>query len=446
MGTWSLDSWKKKNAKQQPIYDDQVALANATQRLSKLPPLVTSWEIERLKEQLAHASEGKTFLLQGGDCSESLDDCQTDSIVRHLKVHMQMSLVLMYKSMKPVIRLGRIAGQYAKPRSKDTETRGEISLPVYRGDIVNRIGFTADDRKPNPELLLRGYERAALTLNFIRGLCAGGFADLHHPENWDLGFVSKGDQHADYQKMVEQIGDALQFMETVAETSINQLETVEFFTSHEGLHLNYEASQTRMVPRRDGFYNLSTHFPWIGDRTRELEGAHIEYFRGICNPIGLKVGPSMDPDELVRVAEVLNPENESGRLTLIHRFGEAKIGDCLPPLVRAIQKSGQKVLWCSDPMHGNTFATDEGLKTRHTDQIEGELLKAFQIHRAEGSILGGVHLELTGDDVTECVGGKRGLKEGDLQRAYKSQVDPRLNYEQAMEVAFLIADQITKRS
>ncbi len=447
MENWSIDSWKSKTAKQQPAYEDQNALEDATGRLSNLPPLVTSWEIENLKSQLAMASRGEAFLLQGGDCSESLHDCETDSLVRHLKVLMQMSLVLMYGSMKPVVRVGRIAGQYAKPRSNETETIDGKTLPVYRGDIVNHAQFDDQSRRPDPELLLKGYERSALTLNFIRGLCGGGFADLHHPENWDLGYVSSSNdsKQQDYQKMVHKIGDALRFMETVAQFSISKLETVEFFTSHEGLHLIYEQSQTRPVPRREGFYNLSTHFPWIGDRTRQLDGAHIEYFRGISNPIGLKVGPTMDPKELVKIANVLNPQNEPGRLTLIHRFGADNIEKSLPPLIEAIQENQQNVLWCSDPMHGNTFSAENGKKTRHLEQIERELVSAFKVHREQGSILGGVHLELTGDDVTECIGGARGLKESDLQRAYKSQVDPRLNYEQAMEIAFMISEEISKK-
>lgn len=441
---WTPDSWRQKIAKQQPVYQDQEHLQDVLARLAKLPPLVTSWEIESLKSNLAAAAAGDAFVIQGGDCSESLDDCSTDSIVRNLKVLMQMSLVLMYRSMKPVVRIGRIAGQYAKPRSSDTETRDGVTLPVYRGDIINRSGFTEKERQPDPELLLRGYERSALTLNFLRALCAGGFADLHHPENWDLGYVSQSRDSERYQQLVESIGQALQFMETVAEASISQLDRVDVFTSHEGLHLTYEQSQTRRVPRRDGYYNLSTHFPWIGDRTRDLDGAHVEYFRGIANPIGLKVGPSMTPEELPVICEALNPENESGRLMLIHRFGADKIEQHLPPLIKAIQKAGTNVVWCSDPMHGNTFATDSGIKTRQVNKIGDELLRAFDIHRTEGSILAAAHLELTGDNVTECVGGARGLTEQDLKKAYRSQVDPRLNYEQAMEISFLIAEQIRK--
>lgn len=433
-------------AAQQPVYEDKAALEGVLSHLSSLPPLVTSWEIDSLKSQLAAAARGEAFLLQGGDCSETLEDCRTESIVRNLKVLMQMSLVLMYSSMKRVIRVGRLAGQYAKPRSADTETRDGVTLPVYRGDIVNRSGFTADERRPNPELLLRGYERSALTLNFVRALCSGGFADLHHPENWELGFVRESktsEQFSKYREMVSKIGDSLRFMEAVHGMAINQLNSVEVFSSHEGLHLFYEEAQTRNVPRREGFFNLSTHFPWIGERTRALDGAHIEYFRGIANPIGVKVGPAMKPDELKQLIDALSPIDEPGRLTLIHRFGADKIAASLPHLIRAVQETGKTVLWCCDPMHGNTFASEYGKKTRDYDTIVSEIRDAFAIHRAEGSLLGGIHLELTGDDVTECVGGARGLTEADLGRAYKSAVDPRLNYEQAMEIAFLIAEELS---
>ncbi len=437
---WTPTSWQKKLITQQPIYKDQAKLDETLARLAKLPPLVTSWEIESLKSQLADASEGKAFLLQGGDCSESLDDCETDSIVRNLKVLVQMSFVLVYGSMKKVIRVGRIAGQYAKPRSSDTETRDGVTLPVYRGDIINRSGFTESDRTADPELLLRGYERAALTLNFIRGLSVGGFADMHHPENWNLEFATDSPRARQYHEMIQSISNSLNFMEAVLGTSISQSKTIDFFTSHEALHLSYEQAQTRRVPRREGWYNMSTHLPWIGYRTRDINGAHVEYFKGISNPIGIKVGPKFEPAELVELVKILNPENERGRITLIHRFGADEVSKCLPPIVEAIQEAELKVLFCADPMHGNTFSTNSGIKTRSFEKIASELEQAFQIHGKLGSILGGVHLELTGDDVTECIGGAGNLAEPDLERAYKSSVDPRLNYDQAMELAFSIAD------
>ncbi|MEL7496505.1 MAG: 3-deoxy-7-phosphoheptulonate synthase class II [Planctomycetota bacterium] len=437
---WSPKSWQSKLIKQQPVYPDADKLQETLKRLAKLPPLVTSWEIERLKLQLAEAAEGRAFLLQGGDCSESLDDCETDSIVRNLKVLIQMSFVLIHASMKKVIRVGRIAGQYAKPRSNDTETRDGVTLPVYRGDIINRSGFTESDRTADPELLLRGYERAALTLNFIRGLSVGGFADMHQPENWNLDFASDSPRAKQYREMLQSITESLNFMEAVLGTSIAASKSIDFFTSHEGLHLSYEQAQTRRVPRREGWYNMSTHFPWIGYRTRDIKGAHVEYFRGIENPMGIKVGPKFIPSELVELIKVLNPRNEQGRITLIHRFGSDQIAESLPPIIEAIQDAELNVLFCSDPMHGNTFSTNSGIKTRSFEKIASELEQAFQIHAKSGSILGGVHLELTGDNVTECIGGAGNLAEPDLERAYKSQVDPRLNYDQAMEIAFRIAE------
>ena len=442
INNWTPGSWQQKSALQQPNYRDEEELQDVLQRLAKLPPLVTSWEIESLKSQLAEAAEGKAFLLQGGDCSESLDDCDNDSIVRNLKVLMQMSFVLIYGGMKKVVRVGRVAGQYAKPRSNDTETRDGVTLDVYRGDIVNRSGFSEADRKPDPELLLRGYERAALTLNFIRALCGGGFADLHHPENWTLDFVGDNAQAEKYHKMVSAITDSLKFMEIVRGAEFRSSGSVDVFTSHEGLHLNYEQAQTRRVPRRDGWYNMSTHFPWIGYRTRDVKGAHVEYFRGISNPIGIKVGPKFEPDELVNLIQSLNPNDELGRITLIHRYGVSDVADRLPVILNAITDAKLRVLHTCDPMHGNTFSTNSGIKTRSFDKILEEVQKQFKIHRDHGTILGGIHLELTGDNVTECIGGQAQIGEPDLARAYKSAVDPRLNHDQAMELAFLIADQL----
>lgn len=441
---WSPSSWRVKPAAQQPVYPDDRALADVLAQLSALPPLVTSWEVEALKGHLAGAARGECFLLQGGDCAESFEDCESGIIANKLKILLQMSLVLVHGSRKRVIRVGRFAGQYAKPRSANTETQGDITLWTYRGDMINSTGFTEADRRPNPELLLRAYERAALTLNFIRSLVDGGFADLHHPDYWDLGFVTHSPRAAEYQKIVESIGESLRFMETLADGHLGEIRRVDFFTSHEGLHLAYEEAQTRRVPRRPGWYNLSTHLPWIGDRTRNLDGAHVEYFRGLSNPIGVKVGPSMKPEELIALTDVLNPENEPGRLTIIHRFGMAKITPHLPALIDAVRRAGKVVLWCCDPMHGNTETTKEGFKTRNFDNILSELDQAFEIHSEAGSILGGVHFELTGENVTECIGGARGLGAADLSKAYKTRVDPRLNYEQALEMALHIARRMAR--
>jgi len=439
MADWSPTSWQERPTLQQPVYPDAVRVEGVLRDLSSLPPLVTSWEIERLKAQLAEAARGESFLLQGGDCAESFADCTSESITNKLKILLQMSLVLVHGARRRVIRVGRFAGQYAKPRSENLEERDGVILPSYRGDLINRSPFTLADRTPDPELLLRGYERAALTINFIRALIEGGFADLHHPEYWDLSWV-KHSPHADeYRRRVAAIRDSLQFFESLAGSQAGEIRRVDYFTSHEGLHLLYEQAQTRRVPRRAGWYNLSTHFPWLGMRTAQLGGAHVEYFRGISNPIAVKVGSAMTPTGLVELADVLDPYREPGRLTFIHRFGHKKIADGLPPLVEAVRRAGRTVLWVCDPMHGNTEAVASGLKTRRFDHILSELQQAFDLHEELGSYLGGVHFELTGEDVTECMGGARGVTEEDLQRAYRSQVDPRLNYEQALEMALLIA-------
>jgi 3-deoxy-7-phosphoheptulonate synthase len=441
---WTPSSWKDRPALQQPAYPDARALEEALARLARLPPLVTSWEVEALKAELALAARGERFLLQGGDCSESFEECQPGIIANQLKVLLQMSLVLVHGTRRRVIRVGRFAGQYAKPRSADTETRGGLTLPSYRGDIINRAGFSEAERTPDPQLLLEGYKLSALTLNFIRSLAAGGFADLHHPENWDLGFVRHSSLAEEYGAMVRSIGESLRFMEAVTGTPIEELSRVDFYSSHEALHLLYETALTRRVPRRPGWYNLSTHFPWIGDRTHAASGAHVEYCRGLRNPLGVKVGPSTSPEELAEVLDLLHPADEPGRLTLIHRFGAERISRCLPPLVEAVRRSGKTVLWCSDPMHGNGETTRSGVKTRNFSSIISELEQAFEIHRECGSVLGGVHFELTGEDVTECIGGARGLTEADLSRAYRSQVDPRLNCEQALEMAMRIARHLAK--
>jgi 3-deoxy-7-phosphoheptulonate synthase len=436
---WHPASWRSKPAAQQPPYPNAAALDAALTQLARLPPLVTSWEIENLRHQLADASRGERFLLQGGDCSENFQDCESDSIASKLKILLQMSLVLVHSSRKPVIRVGRFAGQYAKPRSADLETRDGLTLPAYRGDMVNALGFTAAERIPDPTLLLRAYERSALTLNFIRSLIDGGFADLHHPEYWELGFVQRSPLAAEYTRMVESIGESLRFMETLTGSPIASMQRVDFFASHEGLVLAYEQAQTRRVPRREGWYNLSTHFPWIGNRTRALDGAHLEYFRGIQNPIAIKIGPPITPEDALALCDLLNPRNEPGRLTFILRFGAARIEAGLPPIVHAVQRAGRSVLWCCDPMHGNTESTASGFKTRRFEKILAELETCARILHHADAPLGGVHFELTGDNVTECIGGASGVTEADLASAYRTQVDPRLNYEQSLEMALLLA-------
>ncbi|WP_373372057.1 class II 3-deoxy-7-phosphoheptulonate synthase [Nannocystis radixulma] len=436
---WSLTSWHSRLALQQPEYPSAAALEAVMRQLGRLPPLVTSGEIEALRSQLAEAARGDRFLLQGGDCAEQFAECDAEVIAGKLKILLQMSLVLVHGAKKRVIRVGRFAGQYAKPRSEQVEARNGVELPVYRGDLINGVAFEPAARTPDPERLLRGYERAALTLNFIRALIDGGFADLHHPEYWDLEWVHHSPLAAEYQRLAESIGDSLRFMETLSGERVGQTTRVDFFTSHEGLHLLYEQAQTRQVPQREGWYNLSTHLPWIGMRTSQIGGAHVEYFRGIANPIAVKVGPGTTPEGLLELAAVLDPGNEPGRLTLIHRFGARAIARGLPPLLQAVEQAGRRVLWVCDPMHGNTERTAEGFKTRKFEHILGELEQAFDLHQRAGTCLGGVHVELTGENVTECMGGARNLSEGDLGRAYRSFVDPRLNYEQALELAMLIA-------
>ena len=436
---WTPDSWQRRPAAQQPRYADAAGLARVLAELSRLPPIVVSWEIDQLKEELAAAQRGERFLLQGGDCAEGFSDCESTIIARKLKILLQMSLVLLHGLKKPVIRVARMAGQYAKPRSSETETRDGVTLPCYRGDIINRAAFTPVDREPDPELLMRGYERAALTLNFVRALVDGGFTDLHHPEYWDLGFMQHAPLKDAYQKIVNSIGDSLDFFEAISGGPIHEMSQMRFYSSHEGLHLLYEQAQTRYLPRRERWYNLSTHMPWIGMRTATPDGAHVEYFRGIANPIGVKVSASTDAASLGELTPILNPAGEPGRLTLIHRFGAGQIERALPGMIQAVRDSGQQVLWVCDPMHGNTETTPQGVKTRRFENILSEVDAAFRIHEESGSILGGVHFELTGDDVTECTGGARGLSDGDLARAYRTTVDPRLNYEQALELAMLIA-------
>ena len=435
---WSPTSWQTRTAGHQPLYADNKRLEQVLRTLGKLPQIVTWGEIERLKAQLGEAARGERFVLQGGDCAERFEDCTPTAIANKLKILLQMSLVLVHGLQKRVVRIGRIAGQYAKPRSAETETRAGLTLPSYRGDLINRPDFSRDDREPDPELMLRGYERAAMTLNYVRALVNGGFADLHHPEYWDLDFVRESPLESDYRQILRNVLDSLGFMETVAGKPWDESDRVDFYTSHEGLHLPYEQALTGFVEEAGHWYNLSTHFPWIGMRTAHADGAHVEYFRGVANPVGVKLGPGMEPSAIARVVETLNPANEPGRLTLIHRFGAEHVEQCLPAAIEAVRQTGIGVLWISDPMHGNTETTSSGIKTRRFERILAELEASFRIHAEHSSILGGVHFELTGEDVTECTGGARGLKEADLARAYMSEVDPRLNYEQALEMAMRI--------
>ena len=441
---WQPASWQAREAKQQAKYVDQAELQSALDDLSELPPLVTSWEILTLKKQIAEAQAGDRFFLQGGDCAESFAECNSEVITNRLKVLLQMSLALTHGLQKPVVRVGRFAGQYAKPRSSDNETRGEVTLPSYRGDLVNSSEFTATARRPDPQRLIQAHASSAMTMNFVRALVDGGFADFHHPEYWNLSWVEHSPLADEFHRLADSLGRAVNFMETISGRKAGSLRRVDFYTSHEALHLHYEQALTRIVPRQEGWFNLTTHFPWIGMRTADVDGAHVEYFKGIRNPLGIKVGPTASASQLEQLLKILNPENEAGRIVLIHRMGAAKIEAKLPPLIRAVQDTGSPVLWICDPMHGNTETTASGIKTRRFRNIMAEMETAIELHHQNGSHLGGAHLELTGENVTECTGGARNLDEADLEKAYKSIVDPRLNYEQALELSMLIVSKFNK--
>lgn len=436
---WSPTSWKEKPVKQLPDYPDQKELEQSYEMLKDLPPLVTSWEIDALKNKLADISDGNGFLLQGGDCAESFDATKAPKIVNMVKVLLQMSFILIHEMGIPVLRVGRIAGQYAKPRSNDFETVNGKEIHNYRGDLINGFESESGIRTPDPQRLIEGYHKAGLTLNFLRALSDEGFADLHHPEQWELDFMRNNEYYAEYEDMVSSITKAVKFVEAIAPDTFTTLQKVDFYTSHEALNLYYDSAQTRPVPRKAGHFNLSAHMVWVGNRTRNLDGAHVEYFRGINNPVGIKIGPPFEIDETLKLIETLNPTHEKGKIVLITRFGKDVIEKELPELIQAVRREGFPVVWSSDPMHGNTFSTDGGIKTRNFDDIISELRSAFEIHRSEGSYLGGVHLELTGDNVTECVGGAKGLEENELNRNYETFCDPRLNYEQSLEMAFLVA-------
>jgi 3-deoxy-7-phosphoheptulonate synthase len=440
MQTWSPMSWLQQEYLQAASYADEAHLNKVVEQLRVLPPLVTSSEIKQLKKEIARAGQGEAFILQGGDCAESFNDCRSEVISNKLKIMLQMSLILVHGLRKPIIRVGRIAGQYAKPRSSDFETLNGITLPCYRGDLINSPLFTQEAREPNPNFLLQAYHCSASTLNFIRSLLDSGFADLHHPQRWDLSFVEHSKQKEEYQTLVKSIANALDFLNTIDGVQSSNLSKVEFYTSHEALHLHYEEALTRQL--NDGlWYNLSTHLPWIGMRTAHIDSAHLEFLRGVQNPIGIKIGPSATPEWLEELLIRINPQREEGRLLLYTRLGATEISRLLPPLIEKVQETTIPVTWSCDPMHGNTEITSDGIKTRHFDKILSELNQALEIHHHLGSHLGGVHFELTGDNVTECIGGARGLSAEDLKKAYHSLVDPRLNYEQSIEMALQLCKQ-----
>ncbi|MFT3726617.1 MAG: 3-deoxy-7-phosphoheptulonate synthase class II [Terricaulis sp.] len=442
---WNPNGWRNKPAKHIPTdYPDAGKLAAVEQQLRSYPPLVFAGEARNLKARLADVAEGRSFLLQGGDCAESFKEFHPDNIRDTFRTLMAMSIVLTFAGSKSVVKVGRIAGQFGKPRSSQTETRNGVTLPSYRGDNINDMEFTPEGRTPDPERLLKAYAQSASTLNLIRAFANGGYADLHNVHRWMVGFVADSPQGKRYQELADRISEAIDFMEACGITpqSVPQVRQVDVYTSHEALLLGYEEAMTRVDSTSGDWYDTSAHFVWIGDRTRQLDGAHVEFARGIKNPIGLKCGPSLEPDDLLRLIDVLNPANEPGRLTLIARFGADKVEAGLPKLVRAVTKEGRKVVWSCDPMHGNTFETATGYKTRPFDRILAEVRHFMNILPVEGAYPGGVHVEMTGQQVTECLGGASAVTEEDLSSRYHTHCDPRLNGQQALDLAFLIAENL----
>ncbi len=439
---WSPSSWRAHPIEQQPEWPDPVRLKAALGRLASNPPLVFAGEARALMRRLADVGAGRAFLLQGGDCAESFAELAADSIRDTLKVLLQMAAILTFGAQCPVVKVGRVAGQFAKPRTRPTETIDGRELPIYRGDIINGIEPTLEARTPDPERMIRAYSQSASTLNLLRAFASGGFADLHQVQRWNLDFVARSPQGERYRALAERLEDTLRFMEACGITSETtpQLREIELYTSHEALLLEYEEALTRVDSLTGRWYDVSAHMLWIGERTRRPEGAHVEYMRGIANPIGLKCGPSMTGDDLLRLIDALDPENLPGRLTLIARMGAEKVRETLPPLVRAVKQAGRNVVWACDPMHGNTFTSSTGFKTRHVERILDEVRGFFEVHRAEGTVPGGVHFEMTGRDVTECVGGGQDISEAGLSDRYLTHCDPRLNGTQSLELAFMIVE------
>jgi 3-deoxy-7-phosphoheptulonate synthase len=443
---WSLESWRGLPIRQVPGYADETALKRVEGTLRNYPPLVFAGEARRLQDRLAAVSQGKAFLLLGGDCAESFAEFHPNNIRDMFKVLLQMAVVLTFGSAVPVVKVGRMAGQFAKPRSSDVEKQGDVTLPSYRGDIINSLEFDAAGREPDPARMIQAYSQSAATLNLLRAFAQGGYADLHRVHAWNQDFVADSAQGERYRELADRLTETLNFMEACGLTSETtpQIRETEFYTAHEGLFLSYEEAMTRVDSTTDQWYDCSAHLVWIGDRTRQLDGAHVEFMRGIKNPIGMKCGPTLEPDDLLRLIDRLNPKNAPGRLTLITRVGAEKVEEKLPPLIRAVEREGKKVVWCIDPMHGNTITAANGLKTRPFDRILAELHGAFAVHAAEGSHAGGVHFELTGQNVTECTGGAQGISEEALSERYLTHCDPRLNASQALELAFEIAEALKK--
>ncbi|WP_341205726.1 3-deoxy-7-phosphoheptulonate synthase class II [uncultured Psychrosphaera sp.] len=442
MSIWTPDGWRNFPIQQQPTYKDQTLLSNVEQQLQSFPPLVFAEETRELHRQLGEVAEGRGFVLQGGDCAESFADFNAANIRDTFKVMLQMAVVLTFGGKVPVTKIARVAGQYAKPRSADLETIDGVSLPSYRGDNVNSFEFTPEAREPDPNRLITAYHHSASTLNLLRAFAQGGLADLHQVNRWNMSFVASNPNRERYQHLADRIKETLEFMEVIGLTSETtpSIKETQLFTSHEALLLNYEQALTRRDHLSGNWYDCSAHMLWIGERTRQLDHAHMEFFKGIHNPVGVKVGPSMDQDDLIRMIDAINPNNEAGRLTLITRMGADVLAEKLPALVRKVESEGRKVVWSSDPMHGNTIKASNGYKTRNFDSVLREIQQFFGVHKSEGSWAGGVHFEMTGQHVTECTGGAYGLSEADLSQRYKTQCDPRLNADQVQELAFLITD------
>ncbi|MBC8296976.1 MAG: 3-deoxy-7-phosphoheptulonate synthase class II [Pelagibacterales bacterium] len=448
MRKWKINSWKNYPVKHIPNYKDEKELNMVLSKIKNFPPLVFAGETRHLKDQLANVADGKAFLLQAGDCAESFAEFNPDNIRDTFKVILQMSLVLTYSASLPVIKVGRIAGQFSKPRTSPTEKKNNKELPSYLGDNINGIEFTEKARKPDPKRLFKAYSQAASTLNLIRAFCHGGFADLQNVHLWNLGYIKKSPQAKKFKELEDKIADALAFMDACGINSEfnRRLKTVNFWTSHEALLLPFEESMTRVDSTTGEHHDTSAHFVWIGDRTRQLEGGHVEFCRGIENPIGIKCGPTTKADEIVKIINVINPKNKKGKITLISRFGHENVEKFLPKLIRTIKKEGANVIWSCDPMHGNTIKSATGYKTRPFNNVLKEVKNVFAVHQSEGSYAGGLHIEMTGQNVTECTGGAQKISDQDLSSRYHTHCDPRLNANQALELAFLISDEIKKNS
>ena len=440
MSAWSPESWRSKPIQQQPQYPDAEHLARVERTLAGYPPLVFAGEARELRRQFAEVTQGRAFLLQGGDCAESFAEFNAGKIRDTFKVLLQMAIVMTFAAGRPVVKVGRMAGQFAKPRSANDETVDGVTLPAYRGDIVNGISFNVEARVPDPERLLQAYHQATASLNLLRAFAQGGFADLHQVHKWNLDFIANSALSEKYQQLAGRIDETLAFMRACGMDNAPQVRETSFFTAHEALLLNYEQAFVRQDSLTGRWYDCSAHMLWIGDRTRQLDGAHVEFMRGIENPIGVKVGPSMDPDELIRLIDILNPENDPGRLNLIVRMGANKVEEHFPRLLRKVRDEGRQVLWSSDPMHGNTIKASSGYKTRDFAQILAEVRQFFAVHQAEGTHAGGIHIEMTGQNVTECIGGSRPITEAALCDRYHTHCDPRMNADQSLELAFMIAD------